>query len=138
MPYRHPVNEGKVTCTSCHEPHGSNTPAQLVKNSVTETCTTCHAEFRGPFLWEHQPVAEDCTNCHSPHGSANLAMLKARGPFQCQQCHETSGHPSIAFGSNNVAGGTAPTKAYVLAGNCLNCHTQVHGSNHPSGAKLMR
>lgn len=138
MPYRHPLAEGKMSCTSCHTPHGSNTPAQLVKNSVTETCTSCHSELRGPFLWEHQPVAEDCTTCHSPHGSVNLAMLKARGPFQCQQCHETSGHPSIAFGSNNLPGGTGTTKGYVLAGNCLNCHTQVHGSNHPSGAKLMR
>lgn len=138
MPYRHPLAEGKMTCSSCHTPHGSNTPAQLVKNSVTETCTSCHSELRGPFVWEHQPVAEDCTTCHSPHGSVNLAMLKARGPFQCQQCHETAGHPSIAFGSNNLPGGTGTTKGYVLAGNCLNCHTQVHGSNHPSGAKLMR
>jgi len=27
---------------------------------------------------------------------------------------------------------------YVLGQNCLNCHSQVHGSNHPSGSKLMR
>jgi len=26
----------------------------------------------------------------------------------------------------------------VLGQNCLNCHSQVHGSNHPSGSKLMR
>ena len=23
-------------------------------------------------------------------------------------------------------------------GSCANCHSQVHGSNHPSGVKLMR
>lgn len=137
MPYRHPLAEGKMACTSCHTPHGSNTPTQLVRNSVTETCTSCHADLRGPFLWEHQPVTEDCSICHSPHGAVQPAMLKARGPFLCQQCHQASGHPSLAYGSNNLPGRGTPTP-YVIAGNCLNCHPQVHGSNHPSGAKLMR
>ena len=27
---------------------------------------------------------------------------------------------------------------FVAAGSCTNCHSQVHGSNHPAGAKLMR
>jgi hypothetical protein len=26
----------------------------------------------------------------------------------------------------------------LLAKSCLNCHSQVHGSNHPSGVKFMR
>jgi hypothetical protein len=65
-------------------------------------------------------------------------MLKARGPFLCQQCHQASGHPSISFGPNNLPGRAGQQQAYVVAGNCLNCHTQVHGSNHPSGSKLMR
>src|SRR3984957_11199917 len=50
-PSHHPLREGKMACTSCHSPHGSTAAAQLVKNTVTETCTTCHAEYRGPFLW---------------------------------------------------------------------------------------
>jgi DmsE family decaheme c-type cytochrome len=137
LPYRHPLAEGKMSCTSCHEPHGSTYPAQLVRNSTVETCTTCHADLRGPFAWEHQPVTEDCSTCHASHGSVNPGMLKIRGPFLCQTCHQASGHPSLAYGSNNLPGrGTA--SAYVVAGNCQNCHTQVHGSNHPSGAKLMR
>lgn len=137
MPSRHPLDEGKMACTSCHQPHGTGTPAQLVKASVTETCTTCHAEKRGPFLWEHQPVAEDCGTCHSPHGSTNASLLKARGPFLCQQCHEAAGHPSLNYTSNNLPGRGTPS-AYVVNGSCMNCHSQVHGSNHPSGSKLMR
>ena len=35
-------------------------------------------------------------------------------------------------------GGTAGGSVFLLAGGCTNCHSQVHGSNHPSGAKLMR
>ncbi len=137
LPYRHPTAEGKMACTSCHAPHGSPNPAMLVKTNSVETCTSCHSDLRGPFAWEHQPVTEDCATCHAPHGSINPSMLKARGPFQCQQCHQASGHPSLAYGSNNLPGrGTA--SVYVVAGNCLNCHSAVHGSNHPSGAKLMR
>ncbi len=43
MPYR----EGKVTCTSCHNPHGSPNPSQLLQASVNENCYSCHAERRG-------------------------------------------------------------------------------------------
>jgi predicted CXXCH cytochrome family protein len=47
---RHPVLEGKVTCSNCHNVHGSDGPKLLVKETVNQTCYTCHAEKRGPFL----------------------------------------------------------------------------------------
>jgi DmsE family decaheme c-type cytochrome len=134
---RHPLREGKMACTSCHSPHGSTAPAQLVRNTVNETCTSCHAEYRGPFLWEHQPVTEDCTNCHNPHGSVQPALLKLRPPFLCQTCHEGAGHPSMLNTPQGLAGGGAPS-AFLLAGGCINCHSQIHGSNHPSGRAFMR
>jgi DmsE family decaheme c-type cytochrome len=136
-PSHHALREGKMACTSCHAPHGSSAPAALVKNTVTETCTSCHTELRGPFLWEHQPVAEDCANCHEPHGSAQPAMLKLRPPFLCQTCHEGAGHPSIVNTPQGLAGGRAPS-TLLVGGACVNCHSQVHGSNHPSGRALMR
>jgi len=135
-PSHHPLREGTMACTSCHSPHGSTARAQLVKNTVTETCTSCHAEYRGPFLWEHQPVSEDCTNCHDPHGSAQPALLKMRPPFLCQTCHEGAGHPSVANTPPGRPG--ANSSAFLLGGGCVNCHSQVHGSNHPSGRALMR
>jgi DmsE family decaheme c-type cytochrome len=135
-PSHHPLREGKMACTSCHSPHGSTAPAQLVKDTVNATCTSCHAEYRGPFLWEHQPVTEDCTNCHQPHGSAQPSLLKMRPPFLCQSCHEGAGHPSIANTPQGLAGGMP--SPYLLGGGCVNCHSQIHGSNHPSGRALMR
>jgi len=132
----HPLREGKMACTSCHEPHGSSAPALLVHNTVNETCTTCHAEYRGPFLWEHQPVTEDCSNCHDAHGSAQPSLLKLRTPFLCQACHEGAGHPSVLNTPQGLPGG-APS-SLLLTGGCINCHSQVHGSNHPSGRALMR
>ena len=83
----HPIREGKVVCSDCHNPHGSPGPKLLKEFTVNETCYTCHADKRGPLLWEHEPVREDCTNCHTPHGSTEARLLKERPPYLCQQCH---------------------------------------------------
>jgi len=137
-PSAHPVRFGTMTCSDCHAPHGSNARALLVKPTVNQTCYTCHAEKRGPFLWEHAPVAEDCTLCHYAHGSVNQYRLKKNPPLLCQQCHSVAGHPSVARTNASLPGGAGGGQAFLLAGSCLNCHSQIHGSNHPSGYKLMR
>lgn len=134
----HAVKEGKVTCSSCHNTHGSTGPKQLVKNTVNETCYMCHTEKRGPFLWEHPPASDDCTVCHNTHGSNQPALLKARAPFLCAQCHQTAGggHPNtVRSGAGIAATGAQAQVAYKA---CMNCHTQVHGSNHPSGPRFVR
>jgi len=145
----HPLDTGKMGCTDCHNPHGSTGPKLLIKDSVNDTCYTCHAEKRGPFLWEHAPVTDDCTNCHTPHGSANSPLLKARAPWLCQQCHSGDHGKNLYSGSNLPNGGVTtinglqglanqspPAQANGRA--CLNCHVLVHGSNHPAGAKFQR
>ena len=145
----HPVEAGKMACSSCHNPHGSAGPALLVKNSVNETCYTCHAEKRGPFLWEHSPVFDNCTNCHQPHGSTNSPMLKARVPWLCQECHSGDHGAAINSGANLVNGAATTVnnlqplanqspRAQTNARACLNCHVMIHGSNHPAGAKYQR
>lgn len=136
-PYAHPIRQGEMACSSCHEPHGSTTKTALKGATVNETCYSCHQELRGPYVWEHTPATENCALCHDAHGSIHPAMLKQRGPFLCQQCHSVQGHPSVAYGPSGIVGGTAPSPM-VLAGSCTNCHTQVHGSNHPSGRNLTR
>jgi len=145
----HPILEGKVACSDCHNPHGSTGPKLLIKDSVNETCYTCHAEKRGPFLWEHQPVADDCTNCHTPHGSNSTPLLKARMPFLCQECH-SGDHAKNIYSGANLPFGNATTingvqgranfspPAQLNARACTNCHVLVHGSNHPAGAKFQR
>jgi DmsE family decaheme c-type cytochrome len=135
-PFAHPVREGLVACSDCHQPHGSMTDAMLVRPTLNETCYSCHAEKRGPVLWEHPPVAESCANCHVPHGSMHPGMLSRRAPLLCQSCHSRAGHPSIAQTGEGLPGGVP--SSMLLAGSCLNCHAQVHGSNHPSGANLSR
>jgi len=142
----HPIGEGKVACSDCHNAHGSSGPKLLKKNTLNETCYTCHAEKRGPFLWEHQPVAEDCSNCHTPHGSNISPLLKSRSPFLCSECHNgphnskvptAASAAGIQGGISNTASATNPSESYTGRG-CQNCHSMVHGSNHPAGALLHR
>jgi len=134
----HPVRFGRMGCSDCHNAHGAANTAMLNKPAVNQTCYSCHAEKRGPMLWEHAPVVEDCTTCHSAHGSVRPALLNKTPPLLCQQCHEPAGHPSVARTGAALpsAGGTGAV--FVVAGSCTNCHSQVHGSNHPAGAKLLR
>lgn len=124
-----PLREGKMVCSDCHNPHGSFTEALLRENSVNDTCYKCHAEKRGPFLFEHAPVRENCLNCHDPHGSVNEFLLKVSRPRLCAECHGIDHEGGIASG---------PTTRFSFARSCNNCHTKVHGSNHPSGALLQR
>jgi len=124
-----PVREGKVGCNNCHNPHGSATPKLLVASSVNEVCYGCHAERRGPFLWEHAPVTETCMNCHEAHGSINDNLLKVRQPRLCQRCHIEARHPTTPQG---------PTARFAFNRSCTNCHSQIHGSNHPSGVRFHR
>jgi DmsE family decaheme c-type cytochrome len=136
-PSHHPVMEGIMGCSDCHDPHGSVGPFMLAGETVNETCLNCHDEKRGPFLWEHAPVQEDCTICHTPHGSVQVALLKQRPPYLCQSCHDSTLHNSQPFSGASIPGGQSPSRMMVLRG-CLNCHSEVHGSNHPSGIRFGR
>jgi hypothetical protein len=61
-----------------------------------------------------------------------------RGPLLCQSCHSQQGHQSFSYGPSGLPGGGGPTVTALALGNCMNCHSQVHGSNHPSGSTLTR
>ncbi len=137
-PSHHPVPEGKMVCSDCHNPHGSAGPKLLKRDTLNDTCYTCHAEKRGPFVHQHDPVVEDCSNCHTVHGSTIAPLLKARPPLLCQQCHT----PHVAGGVGGVGGQAGVSLSATSSGknvvnlwqgrSCLNCHTQIHGSNNPS------
>ena len=147
-PSHHPVPEGKMKCSDCHNVHGSIGPKLAKRDSTNDTCFTCHAEKRGPFVHQHEPVVEDCSNCHNPHGSTVAAMLTTRPPVLCQQCHtpHVAGEIGALGGQPGVFTQPGPGQNPAVMANssgknvvnlwqgrsCMNCHTQVHGSNNPS------
>ena len=119
MPYHHPLREGKMSCADCHDPHGGTSGRNLRMANVNELCLSCHAQYRGPFAYQHPPVSENCMNCHTAHGSPNTNLLSVSEPALCLQCH--SGH-------HNGAG-------LPVTDRCTNCHSSIHGTDvaTPSG-----
>ena len=126
-----PLREGKMTCTSCHNPHGTVTPGLLKEPSLNDNCYRCHTEKRGPFLWQHAPVVESCANCHDPHGSNHERMLRWRSPGSVSSATSRRAIPPALTDANRVA--------QVRDGPGLqDCHVNIHGSNHPSGFAFTR
>jgi DmsE family decaheme c-type cytochrome len=122
MPFHHPVNEGAVTCSDCHDVHGTfkqnNLRSTVDQNQI---CTKCHVETRGPFVYEHAAVkAEGCVGCHTPHGSQNARLLNMPSiNTLCNQCHS----PVAAGTIHSMNAGSSELTS------CVNCHTMIHGSN---------
>ena len=132
-----PLPEGQLACVDCHNPHGTGTKPLLKTATVNETCYSCHADKRGPFLFEHAPVRENCLNCHTPHGSNHADLLVLPVPMLCQQCHTNFQHPNDLLTRQNLRSGLVPDERAMARG-CLNCHGNIHGSNHPAGPTLVK
>jgi DmsE family decaheme c-type cytochrome len=136
-PFHHPIVEGKVKCSDCHNPHGAISPVMLRNASVNEQCTSCHTDKRGPFVFEHPPVEENCATCHNPHGSSHDRLLREPAPNLCQDCHDTARHPGTIYGQGAAwllpDGSRNPSvNTRFIARACVNCHNAVHGSNAPA------
>jgi len=124
MPFHHRVNEGLVSCSDCHNPHGTVSDKQLRTSAAQDAvCFKCHTEKRGPFVFEHETVKiEGCQSCHTPHGSPNPHMLKVSNVnLLCLSCHTTSF--ANAPGAPSFHNQAAQYQA------CTLCHSQIHGSN---------
>jgi predicted CXXCH cytochrome family protein len=127
LPHRHPVLEGRVSCSDCHEPHtGSVLPGgDLHSAAQNDTCFKCHSAQRGPHVFEHEAMREGCTSCHAPHGSVNEKLLKMRGNNVCLTCHAQQ-----QTAPGRILIGQQDHTAFLPRGTCWSsgCHESVHGS----------
>lgn len=115
----HQRNE--VSCSDCHNPMAKfSAEGLMVKQSINETCATCHRDIRSQFnRRSHMPLPEGqmaCADCHNPHGTLNPSLMKTDTVNEtCYQCHAEKRGPFLFE--------HAPVRD-----SCLNCHTP-HGSN---------
>ncbi|NOZ41431.1 MAG: hypothetical protein GXP24_14580 [Planctomycetes bacterium] len=132
LPSHHPIREGKVTCSDCHDAHGQ-AEGNLNEPTVNMVCYKCHAEKQGPFVYEHPPVTEDCAHCHNPHGTVANNLLHQPPAFLCLRCH--TGHrvpPGDHFGLGVADIDGNPGLRSAFYSDCTQCHDQIHGSDLPS------
>jgi DmsE family decaheme c-type cytochrome len=132
LPSHHPIFEGKMFCSDCHDAHGQ--ALRLLKEpTVNLVCYRCHMEVQGPFVYEHPPVTQDCTICHEPHGTVENNLLRQPTTFLCMRCH--SGHrtgPTFHDASLLPDIGKSRTLQKAFFTDCTQCHSQIHGSDVPS------
>ncbi len=65
------VQEGGLTCATCHDPHGSSSRSQLRKSaSNADLCASCHQEIANNLEahTHHDPKGSgsSCVSCHMP------------------------------------------------------------------------
>jgi len=126
-PYRHPAGEDEfLKCSSCHLATDDRM-AELAMQGTNAVCLNCHAEFQGPFPYEHQAAVDygtdegGCIACHDPHGSYVPRLLKQ--PYEaphyqtCTQCHVVPLHNYNSNHGSDWAGMS-----------CTECHVDIHGS----------
>ena len=126
LPQHHPVLEGKLNCTHCHDPHGSDimkaAGSGLAMARLNESCAPCHREQAKPHVYEHAAMREGCITCHVPHGSINPKMLVERDSNLCLKCHAQTQGPGVPAGQivigtvNHSVLGNAP--GFLSRGAC--------------------
>jgi DmsE family decaheme c-type cytochrome len=99
--------------------------------NINQLCYKCHADKRGPYLWEHPPVEENCLTCHVSHGSKTAKLMTEKVPNLCQDCHDASRHPGTVYDAKTGFTGSAPSNRF-FARSCLNCHSSIHGGYAPT------
>jgi DmsE family decaheme c-type cytochrome len=139
LPAKHRVNEGFMTCSDCHNPHGAFAPTwrmaqrpRMVEQALIslEPCLKCHQDKAGPHVYEHPPLrVEGCEICHMPHGSTNTRLLRRPVVFTlCLECH----NGADSFGTRNNGIPIQSSIHNLLDPKfqpCTTCHVRIHGSN---------
>lgn len=139
LPHHHPVLEGRMNCSDCHNPHkgnaiksGGTNFAQAIRGGglallgQNDTCAQCHSAQRGPWVYEHEALRQGCVVCHSPHGSVNQRLLNERNATLCLKCHiQEQTEPG------KILIGDVDHSSFLQQGTCWSagCHEEPHGSN---------
>ena len=141
------LENSKVQCTSCHDPHKNLYSSFLVTTSQTSAlCMSCHSRTywatsthktsvktwnaTAPNPWPHTPyttVANNaCENCHNPHNAGGKLRLLNYAPEEnnCLNCHSGT----VATSTKNIQTQLAKTYKHNVAG-YLGVHDPIENAN---------
>lgn len=125
LQYHHPVPEGRMECSSCHDIHGS-TARRPTSREENEKCISCHQQYKGPYVFEHRVIKDDgCKTCHNPHGSINPKLLTENDYNLCLKCH----YSAIQYQQIGHYAHRRALNPSSFGPKCTGCHRGVHGSN---------
>lgn len=144
---KHGLPVSRSRCGSCHQPHGSDTPAMLLGSEVHPpfadgSCESCHRQPRGTKIrlsiegaklcfachsdFEHDvsrgsvhtPVKDGrCVECHQPHLATEKYLLRAPESELCFSCHRDVEALVKGDGAHEAA-----------AESCATCHDPHRGT----------
>jgi predicted CXXCH cytochrome family protein len=141
----------KASCTTCHDPHGADQPALLLKNVhapvANRMCSQCHEspESPTPFATKRDGF-ELCKGCHNDAVTAIMARSRLHWPVAdrkgCINCHNphaskqpkllAEAQPALCASCHaDTTGRIAALKvkhAPVESGACTTCHSP-HGAS---------
>jgi DmsE family decaheme c-type cytochrome len=147
-----------VGCESCHGPGRTHVvsggdPGKILgfrdvtANDISQRCLSCHQygqEHENFLRSAHKTSGTSCLDCHSVHhAQTHDALLRAREPQLCYQCHENKAsdfalpfHHRVDEGlvrcsdCHNEHGGILRAQLRTSIGQnsiCLNCHSEMAG-----------
>jgi predicted CXXCH cytochrome family protein len=114
-----------LTCFSCHDVHGTNNYAQLIK-PATALCLDCH----GPSSPNGPRAATIEAHTHHKTGSAGSECVSCRMPAM-----QTEGVPGV-FVHARIFSVIPPemTDRYKVPNPCTSCHADKTTGAHPWSA----
>lgn len=116
------LQNGRVECTSCHDPHTSDYP-HFLRTSKNQLCIACHSKsgFTGSahdYMDSGVNAEYACENCHQPHNAGGIDsywgnttfLLRNNQENLCFECHTDieqkmeldNGYNAIIGGGSNV------------------------------------
>ncbi len=106
---------GKVQCTSCHDPHadpvtvGADVPPFWRGATVSEVCETCHTAplVDAPHA-DTRLMGNGCGSCHVGHGVAGEPLLPEREEKACYRCHGSADATERAIADGVLSPGARP------------------------------
>ena len=96
----------RMTCTTCHDPHGSPAPAERV-SFYRGRCLQCHNQ--GNFVAKHHPENPDCVGCHMARAPTSDIAHEQVTDHRIVKRPSTSKPKAVDTGPLVVVGGFATT-----------------------------